>query len=72
MTYLKCYMHMFAHPYIITHRYKHTYTDTYLNFSVFRYQHVGIGSAKSSIGALTQCEALSPVVLRCSGIWALV
>ena len=65
-------MHMLAHPYIVTHRYKHTDTDTYLNFSVFRYQHVGIASAKSSIGGLTQCEASTQVVLRCSGIWALV
>ena len=38
------------------------------NFSVFRYQHVGIANANFRVGVLTQRIAPTPVVLRCSGI----
>ena len=38
------------------------------NFSIFRYQHVGIGKQNRHVGGLTQLKALMPVVLRRSGI----
>ena len=41
------------------------------NFSVFRYQHVGIPNAKFRVGGLSQCKDPTRVFLRCSRIWAL-
>ena len=38
------------------------------NFSVFRYQHVGIPNAKFRVGGLSQREDTTQVFLRCSGI----
>ena len=38
------------------------------NFSIFKYQHVGIGKQNRHVGGLTQLKAPMPVVLRRSGI----
>ena len=38
------------------------------NFSIFRYQHVGIPNAKFSLGGLSQCTEPTQMFLRRSGI----
>ena len=38
------------------------------NFSVFRYQHVGIPNEKFCVGGLSQRKDPTQVFLRCSGI----
>ena len=38
------------------------------NFSVFRYQHVGIPNAKYRVGGIVQRKPPTREVLRCSGI----
>ena len=38
------------------------------NFSVFRYQHVGIPNAKFRVGGLSQCKDSKQVFLLCSVI----